>query len=199
MEDYLLFVYNFDTSCDVQINFRMQHALEIIFALLYFRFSDILLCFWFTHLFIYARHQALNADHLTFVLLIGENAESRENVIASPSSAPLACHKCHSSSSSLLRLRKVVAGLRGALTRPFTSLEELIAPRAEKFMTSFHLALSYRWDGAIIARMGRYLECRKVVDGLSPLTRREEERCLRHFSIYLLTRFESWDVRLTHD
>lgn len=40
--------------------------------------------------------------------------------------------------------RKVAAGLRGVLTRRFTSLEELIAPRAEKFMASFHLALSYR-------------------------------------------------------
>lgn len=96
--------------------------------------------------------------------------------------------------------RKVTTGLRGVLTRPrrFTSLEELIAPRAEKFMAGFHLALSYRWDGAIIARMCCYLECRKVADGLSPLTRREaEERCLRYFPICLLARFESRNVRLT--
>lgn len=96
--------------------------------------------------------------------------------------------------------REKSTGLRGVLKRPrrFTSLEELIAPRAEKFMAGFHLALSYRWDGAIIARMGCYLECRKVADGLSPLTRREaEERCLRYFPICLLARFESRDVRLT--
>lgn len=61
------------------------------------------------------------------------------------------------------------------------SLEELIALCAEKFMTSFRLALSYRWDGAIIARMSHYLECRKVVDGLSPLTRQEEERTFALF------------------
>ena len=132
---------------------------------------------------------------------VRETAESHENVIAFPSSSPLAFQSSFSSSC----LRKIVAGLRWS--QRFTSLEELIAPRTEKFMASFHLTLSYRWDTTIIAGIGRYLEYRKVANGLSPLTWCKEEFARKVFTLFSNLPFiflheskheSCWDVRLTH-
>jgi len=101
--------------------------------------------------YLYARPSGFKCrslrPNLTSVSLVGANAESSHgNVIAFPSLSPLAVPW-----SSFSHLRKVVAGSRRGFDAAPVLYEELIAPRVEKFMTSFHLALSYRLDGAIIA------------------------------------------------
>ena len=61
-------------------------------------------------------------------------------------------------------------------------------------MASFHLTLSYRWDTAIIAGMGRYLECRKVANGLSPLMQgvcKKGIYVIFQSTFYLLARVET--------
>lgn len=147
----------------------------IFWRLLYFRFT--LLKY---HPFIYTGFKCRSlSPNLTSVLLVGENAESHENVIAFPSSSPLACHSPRSRNRRRRRVcEKSSQGCVGLWRGPGAAFYESRGTNCasrEKFMASFHLTLSYRRDGAIIAGMGRYLKCRKVADGLSPLTRRGGE------------------------
>lgn len=65
--------------------------------------------------------------------------------------------------------------------RYFTNPEKLIAPRVEKFMDNLHLAMNYRWNGAIIVGISRYLECGKIANALSPHHDEEKVFVLFHY------------------